>query len=153
MKYLLPNYFKKIGVIIAPTGFFLWICMQFGYITKALIFLFGEISETNQSYHYVNVLIAIVSFFSFLFGTYFIAFSKEKIEDELVQKIRLESFQFAALLQIILIIIGFSFMAFTDPSEAGLLFFFINLIMFFWICFILRFNYILHIKILSSKKS
>ncbi len=42
MKILLPHRFKKIGAIIAPLGFFLWILMQMGLVTQLLVFLFGK---------------------------------------------------------------------------------------------------------------
>ena len=156
MKYLLSHRFKKIGAIIAPTGFAFWICMQFGFVTKLLIFLFGEDSSTQSSspYHIVNVCVAILSFFLFLCGIYFVSFSKEKVEDEMVQKTRLDSFQFAALAQIIFIIICFLFMLlFKEPGEGGLMLFFISTIFLFWLCFIGRFNYILHIKIIRLSRS
>lgn len=156
MKYLLPHRFKKIGAIIAPVGFALWICMQFGYITQSLTFLFGEShgSLNNTSYHTANVCTAIISFFSFLVGIYFVTFSKEKVEDEMVQRTRLDSFQFAALTQIIFIIIGFLFILFfKEPGEGGLMLFFIIIIFLFWLCFIGRFNYIMHIKINRLNKA
>lgn len=156
MKYLLPHRFKKIGAIIAPVGFAIWICMQFGYVTQVFIFLFGESSgsQGNTSYNIANVCIAIISFFSFLAGIYLVTFSKEKIEDEMVQKTRLDSFQFAALAQIIFIIIGFLLMLFLkEPGEGGLMLFFITIIFLFWLCFIGRFNYIMHIKIIRLSKA
>ena len=156
MKYLLPHRFKRIGAIIAPLGFALWICMQLGFVTQVFIFLFGESSRTQSSnpYHIANVLIAILSFFSFLAGIYFVTFSKEKVEDEMVQRTRLDSFQFAALAQIIFIIFSFLFMLlFKEPGEGGLMLFFIITIFLFWLCFIGRFNYILHIKIVRLSKS
>ena len=156
MKYLLPHRFKKIGAIIAPIGFTLWICMQFGYVTKVLIFLFGESSaaQNNSTYHIMNVCVAILSFFSFLAGMYFVTFSKENVEDEMVQRTRLDSFQFAALAQIIFIIISFLFMLlFKEPGEGELMLFLITTIFLFWLCFIGRFNFILHIKIIRLGKS
>jgi cytochrome bd-type quinol oxidase subunit 2 len=156
MKYLLPHRFKKIGAIIAPVGFALWICMQFGYVTQILTFLFGESSGSQSTayYHIANICIAIISFFSFLAGIYFVTFSKEKVEDEMVQRTRLDSFQFAALAQIIFIITGFLFMLFfEEPVEGGLMLFFITIIFLFWACFICRFNYIMHIKILRLSKA
>ena len=155
MKYLLPHRFKKIGAIIAPIGFALWIFMQFGFVTKALTFFFGEGSATQSDspYHIVNVCVAVLSFFSFLAGIYFVTFSKEKVEDEMVHRTRLDSFQFAALAQIIFIIICFLFMLlFKEPGEGGLMLFFITTIFLFWLCFICRFNYILHIKIIRLSK-
>jgi hypothetical protein len=154
MKYLLANRFKKIGSIIAPLGFFLWLCMQFGYITKLLTLLFGD-DSTEQSafwYHQINIIIATFSFFSFLAGIYFVTFSKEKIEDEMVERTRLESFQFAAIFQLLFIIVGFlSILLFGDPNEGGLMLFFIVIIFTFWLSFICRFHYTLHFKIAHEK--
>jgi hypothetical protein len=65
----------------------------------------------------------------------------------MVQKTRLDSFQFAAFLQIIVTIAGFLFIMFAgDPGESGMMLFFIFLIFLFWLSFIGRFNYILHMK-------
>ncbi len=155
MKYLLPYRFKKIGVFIAPIGFILWFCMQRGFITKLFIFLFGESNnQSNFPYHIANVCIAIISFFSFLAGMYFISFSKEKVEDEMIQKTRLDSFQFAALMQFFFIIISFLFMVlYREPTNAGLMLFFISTLFIFWLCFIGRFNYILHFKIIRLSRS
>jgi uncharacterized membrane protein len=124
--------------------------MQKGIISRALIYFIGEpdTGVTSSPYHSVNVLIAIVSFFSFLGGLYFVSFSKEKIEDEMVQRTRLDSFQFAALIQLIFTIAGFLFIAFIgDPSEGGWMLFFTAIILLFWLSFISRFNYILHVKL------
>jgi hypothetical protein len=149
MKYLLPHRFKRIGVIIAPLGFFLWYAVMKNYVRDALIHLFGTDSTgTNTApYHITCVIIAIASFFSFLGGIYFMAFSKEKIEDEMVRQTRLESFQFAALIQIIFVLLGFVVIGFVwEPGNTGFILFFTGLILLFWISFIARFNYILHIK-------
>ncbi len=150
MNILLPYRFKKVGVIIAPIGLLLWVCMQKGFITRLLILVFGDGSGTQASppFYIINVSIAILSFFSFLGGIYLITFSKEKIEDERVQRIRLDSFQFAALIQIICMIIGFIMMLlFQEPGEGGLIIFFLCIISIFWLCFIGRFNYKMHTKI------
>ena len=119
-----------------------------GIVTRGLVFVFGNAERQNSNpFHIVNVTIAILSFFSFLSGIYFVTFSKEKIEDEMVQRTRLDSFQFAALIQIIVIILGFlAMLIFRDPGESGLLLFFIGILFLFWLSFIGRFNYILHVK-------
>lgn len=131
---------------MAPSGFTLWLLMQLGYLQKVLIAQLGEPSP-GSSYHILNVVAAILGFFSFLAGLYFVAFSKEKVEDEMVQKTRLDSFHFAAFLQIAAIIGGFLLMLFLgDPGESGLMLFFILLVLLFWLSFIGRFNYILHVK-------
>ena len=154
MKFLLPHQFKKIGAIIAPIGFFLWLCMQKGIVTQVLYFLCDKSLDEQRpaSFHLVNVIIAVLSFFSFLGGIYFLTFYKEKLEDEMVERTRLESFQFAALVQLVTIIISFLLiLIFGDPDDAGLMLFFILIIFLFWLCFICRFNYVLHIKIKNEK--
>lgn len=66
----------------------------------------------------------------------------------MIQRTRLDSFQFAALIQLLFIIIGFlSMLIFKEPDKEGLMLFFISVIILFWLCFIGRFNYILQIKI------
>lgn len=71
---LLPHRYKKIGLIIAPTGFFIWIIMQIGWISELSQFL------GFSSPKLLNVGSAILGFFAFLFGTYALAFSKEKLK-------------------------------------------------------------------------
>jgi hypothetical protein len=140
------------GVILAPLGFGGWLAMQTGMFTRFLLMAFGpqEPSGAYPPYHSANVVVATLGFLSFLAGMYFLAFSKEKIEDEMVQRTRLDSFQFAALVQLIFIIAGFlAILVLGDPSEGILMLFFIAGIFLFWLCFISRFNYILHVKLRS----
>lgn len=130
---------------MAPLGFVIWLSMQLGFIKSLLLLI---LRDGSPLIHALNVIIAIFSFFSFLAGIYFLVFSKEKVEDEMIRRTRLDSFQFAALVQIISIIIGFlSMLIFKAPSEGGLMLFFIIFLFIFWICFIGRFNYIVHIRI------
>lgn len=145
MKLLLPNKFKRYGLMMALTGLTMWLTMQFGILKNLLLFL---LSESNPAIHSISVALAILSFFTFLAGMYFLVFSKEKVEDEMIQKTRLDSFQFAALVQIICIILGFlSILIFKEPGEGGMMLFFIGLLFIFWLSFIGRFNYIIHIRI------
>ncbi len=148
MVKLLPHRYKKRGLIIAPTGFFLWIAMQIGWISE-LSTLMGLSNSTP-----LNISFAILGFFSFLFGTYAMAFSKEKIEDEMIKTVRLESFQFAALLQIVFLIVGLIWIGFmkNPPKDAGLMLFFIITIFIFWFTYITRFNYIIHRGILKYEE-
>ena len=141
MKLLLPHRFKKVGVVTAPAGILIWVCLQKGLFNE----LFSHVFDSNGTAYAV---VAILSFFSFLGGIYFITFSKEKIEDEMVQRVRLDSFQFAALAQIICMIFGFlSMLLLGEPEDdGGLLLFFLTTITLFWLCFIVRFNYILHVR-------
>jgi len=148
MLKLLPNRFKRVGAFAAPTGFLLWIAMQVGWITKFWQFLGFTDPKT------VNIAVAIIGFLSFLFGTYALTFSKEKIEDELIKSIRLESFQFAALLQIVFLIFGLIWIGFMSnpPKDGGLMMFFIVAIFIFWITYIIRFNYVVHIGVFKYEK-
>jgi hypothetical protein len=144
---LLPHRFKKIGLIIAPIGFFLWIAMQIGWIAELSKFI--GLSESKL----LNMSCAILGFFCFLFGMYALAFSKERI-DEMIKNIRLESFQFAAFLQIVFLIIGLIWIGFmkNPPYDAGLMLFFILTIFIFWITYIFRFNYIVHFAVYKNEK-
>ncbi|MCC6186956.1 MAG: hypothetical protein IT256_07385 [Chitinophagaceae bacterium] len=144
MRYLLPHCFKKTGLYITPIGFIIWVLMQYGYVTKLLTHIFGQDNPpTNYvEYYWQNVFIAVISFLSFLFGLYFIAFSKEKIEDEMVQKTRMESFQFAAVLQLLLFIVGFvAMLILGEPEGDGILGFMVLSVLVFWLAFVTRFHY------------
>jgi len=99
--YLLPHYFQKIG----------W-----GLFFFSFIFLFGSMYSFNtlklfsqNNSHYATLLLYIILLFSALF----VAFSKEKIEDELIQSIRYTSVVITAytgflLYTIILIVYAFN---------------------------------------------
>lgn len=138
MRFLLPHQFKAIGGVIAPIGLVVWLAWQLGYISV----LRG--SEMRS----LRMGILFTCFFSFLFGLYFVAFSKERTEDEMVQRIRLESFMFASRMQIILVIAFFiTFLALGEPfRDGGLLLTFVALLVVFWLSYIVRFNYTLHFK-------
>ena len=147
MKFLLPHRFKRLGAVLAPLGLMGWIAMQTGWVKKILVFLF-DLSADQLLARNLNILMAAVSFFTFLAGIYMLAFSKERIEDEMVQRTRLESFQFAAVMQLLAVILGFVIMAiYKEPREGGMMLFFISLVGLFWLSFIGRFNYILHLKL------
>lgn len=147
MKFLLPHKFKRAGLMLAPAGILFWLLMQTGKITSLLILVTGiDTSHGVPGYfNAINSGVAIAGFFGFLAGLYFIAFSREPVEDEMIQTTRLESFQFAALVQFVVIIAGFLCMLFfQEPKETGMMLFFIGIVLSFWICFISRFNYIMH---------
>jgi hypothetical protein len=147
MNFLLPHRFKRMGVVMAAFGLLGWLLMQMGWIKTIMLFLFGSYADPSL-FRNVNIFVAAVSFFSFLVGIYMVSFSKEKIEDEMVQRTRLESFQFAAVMQLLAVILGFVIMAvYKEPREGGMMLFFIALVGLFWLSFIGRFNYILHLKL------
>lgn len=105
MKYLQPHSFKKIGIILSPIGLIVWSALQLNGIQFGL------------SNHNIEIALLIISFFSFLGGIYFITFSKEKIEDEMIQKIRLDSLLFAAMVQLLFLLAGFyCYYSFMNPK-------------------------------------
>lgn len=149
MKYLHAHKYKRIGLLISPLGLGLWTCMQLGYIKMWLTNLANYVNlELNySSYDLLNTSAAIIGFFACLLGLYLISFAKEKREDEMIHQIRLESFQFAALLQIILLISGFVIILILgEPDKEGFMLFFVLILLLFWISYIARFNYIIHAK-------
>ena len=77
---------------------------------------------------------------------YFIAFSKEKLEDEMIKRIRLESFLFAAYVQMALVFTFFFWSLLVgDLKQGGFELFLIGTILLFWVSYIIRFNYTLYL--------
>jgi hypothetical protein len=133
ISFLLHNRFKKIGYFLFPIGLIIWISIQQGLFK----------SELNHS---IKVLTLTLSFFSFLFGLYFISFSKETIEDEYINSVRLKSFQISSISQMLFFLISFIIMYLfnIEPSgDGGLSIFFISSIILFWVLYIMIFNYTL----------
>lgn len=131
--FLLPNRFKKIGYILFPIGLIIWISIQQGLFK----------TELN---HTIKVITLTLSFFSFLFGLYFISFSKEPIEDEYINSVRLKSFQISSITQMVFFLISFiiMFLFNIEPyGDGGLSIFFLSSIILFWIMYIMIFNYTL----------
>ena len=131
--FLLPNRFKKIGIILFPIGFIIWIITQRG--------LFN--TDLN---HTMKVITLTLSFFSFLFGLYFISFSKEPIEDEYINSVRLKSFQISSITQMVFFLISFiiMFLFNLEPNgDGGLSIFLLFSILIFWIMYMVIFNYTL----------
>jgi uncharacterized membrane protein YbhN (UPF0104 family) len=128
---LLPNRFKKIGLVLLSLGLLVWILTQ-----KELIFT--ELDNTNK------VITLTMSFFCFLFGLYFFTFSKEPIEDEYINSIRLKSFQISSLIQMVFFIFSFilMFLFKNEPNgDEGLSTFLLSSIILYWLVYIVSFNY------------
>lgn len=128
---LLPNRFKKIGLVLLSLGLLVWILTQ-----KELIFT--ELDKTNK------VITLTMSFFCFLFGLYFFTFSKEPIEDEYINSIRLKSFQISSLIQMVFFIFSFilMFLFKNEPNgDGGLSTFLLSSIILYWLVYIVSFNY------------
>ena len=70
----------------------------------------------------------------------------------MVASIRLECYQFAAMLQYFCIILGFLVVLIgNSPPKGYVLLYFVILIFLFWVTFIVRFNYILHHNVKHEK--
>ena len=121
-KFLFPNVFKKIGwAIFIPSLIvailFLFYEFEWSFLDARVFALFndGLMQEAKSTGmiedNLTNELIGI----SLLVSAVFVAFSKEKEEDEFIMKIRLESLLWATwinaifLLFSLLFIFGFSF--------------------------------------------
>ncbi len=131
--FLLPNRFKKLGYLLFPIGLIIWILIQQGLFK----------TELN---HTMKVITLTLSFFSFLFGLYFISFSKEPIEDEYINSVRLKSFQISSLTQMVFFLISFiiMFLFKLEPNgDGGLSIYFLCSILLFWVMYIVIFNYTL----------
>lgn len=151
-KLFFPVYFKFIGLItLIPFLLLGYNCMfnelQLDFLTfrnpswynPDLSFFNFDLSVNNKiiNINYTNDLAIIGIMLSLLF----IAFSKQKIEDEYIQNIRLESFLIAIIVNTILFII-------TTLMIHGLAYFYISLINVYTtlLVFSLRFYYKILIK-------
>lgn len=135
--YLLPHKYKKIGVVIFPIGLILWILIQ-----KRMLNL-----EMSTS---LRTIALTVSFFTALFGIYFSFFSKEPIEDEYIQSVRLKSFQLSSLFQMLFFLITFLAMYFLkiEPTSDGeMSIYLISSIVIYWVFYLVYFN----LTLLTSK--
>lgn len=145
MKILLPNRFKKKGFIMAPIGLIGWLIIQLSDLPLSIRYLLID-AELPMMVRPIIFTIASISLISFLLGVLFICFSEEKYEDERIKKIRVESFQIAALSQLFFIFLMFlSIIILGSPNEGLLMLLFIISLLIFWIVFIFRFSYKIHV--------
>ena len=131
--FLLPNRFKKIGIILFPIGLIIWIITQ------------RDLFKTDLN-HSLKVITLTLSFFSFLLGLYFTTFSKEPIEDEYINSVRLKSFQISSITQMVFFLISFiiMFLFNLEPNgDGGLSIYLLSYILIFWIMYMVMFNYTL----------
>lgn len=144
--YLFPNRFRKIGWILFIPGIFLGIMFLFSgsginfLDTKVLSIaekpIIGKTVFFSLSTN--NILDELASLF-LIIGALFIAFSKQKHEDEFISKIRLESLVWATYVNYIVLIISLLFIY-------DMIFFWVIVFNIFTILifFIFRFNWVLN---------
>jgi hypothetical protein len=93
-KYQLPNVYKKVGIVILAIGF---------------IALFFTDKDTNYK---------LIAKYTLLIGFLIVSISKEKIEDELVENLRMHSYTFAFIFAV--------FITITNPLFSYIVNFFTN---------------------------
>ena len=140
--YLLPNSFKKIGwVIVAPIVVFIIISEFFDFqpeFPKVKVFAIATEGINNVAWFKIikddisNEVLGIL----LIVGSIFVAFSKEKNEDELISKIRLESLVWATYINYIALVLMMLFVY--DIAFFSVLIFNLFTILIF---FIIRFNW------------
>ncbi len=139
-RFLFPSQCKRAGVFMAPLGFVIWALIQQNII---------DIGDPG-----IKTIIMVITFFSFLVGMIFLVLSREKTEDEYTQQVRLESYQFAALVQFFILLSLTIIVMFFEDRFGSFVFEQIPvfLILLFWLVYFIRFNYILYFsKSISSK--
>lgn len=104
---ILPNWCKKLGIIVFIVGTFIGGGDDFIDGCKGLPYNTAEGSKLFSNYfgetivHYIEVL--------GILGILIYILSKEKIEDDYINKLRLESFQFTAVIGLFVAILLYTF--------------------------------------------
>ncbi len=157
--YLLSNRFKKIGwIILVPSVIFGVLFVIFEFEPKFLEIKVFAIIDSSQNPWYpgrdflsithTNAIDEIIGIL-IIVGSFFIAFSKEKNEDEFISKMRLESLLWATYINYTILILGMLFVY-------GLAFFWVLVFNMFtiMIIFIIRFNWVIRksVKTLINEK-
>ena len=140
---ILPNWFKKVGLILFIVGSIIGAGDDFagGFRDGYNAARFGDSNDININLDQGRIITAffggekIIHIFYVLsfIGLLIYMLSKEKVEDDYINKLRLESFQ---LTSIITLIIGIILLTFSKISDISLdlfisLFFWFYLITFF----------------------
>jgi len=146
--FLFPTYFRKIGWIISlPLAAILitYLLGLFGYTQTSATWNFLDGMFNSPSWRILDVvaggqIILSICMVLFVIGLLFIAFSKEKVEDEYVSKLRGDSLIWSVFVNLILLIIAFLFVY----GDNFLFVLFLNLYALL-ILFIIKYNIALYI--------
>jgi hypothetical protein len=131
-RFLLPHLFKTIG----------WLAFLPSLLLGIMANYYGlEFSILNVRFPVDNNLTNEFAAMFLLISGFFIAFSRERIEDEWVSQVRLESLQWSVYLNYALLLLAI--WAFYDREFFEVLVYNMYTILIF---FIIRFNYVLRIK-------
>ena len=144
---LLPHSYKRTGIIILLPALALGILVRFFDFTFAFLTLPNGIASIKNKNLHLSEQINLtdeLALTGIITGLLFIAFAREKKEDEYIAHTRLESLKWAVLINYILLLVvtwlvhGFAYIDVMMYNMLTVL-----------IIFIIRFNYVLN----SSKKT
>lgn len=115
-KFLLPHACKKFGWILLILSTLVWFYLQLAgqeelpFLETSVFSIAGSYFLTDNTAFFTvikaNITTTLIGSL-FLIGGLGVAFSKEKIEDEFIAKLRLESFQWSFLINYILLFLAF----------------------------------------------
>ncbi|MFC4261319.1 hypothetical protein ACFOWM_00385 [Ferruginibacter yonginensis] len=140
---LFPHRYKKIGWLIAVPSFIMGLIIIFTdyespLLNGTMVSIFPTLSSSgyfsNVSVNFTNTIIGA----AFLIGCMLVAFSKEKIEDEFIAKMRLSSLIWAVFINYILLLVGFIIVY--DIAFINVMLYNMYTVL---IIFIIRFHYLL----------
>lgn len=143
--YLLPKRFSYIGWILIAASVLAWtICSisedEFSFLNAKVFTIAGaEMLKPTEYFTLidVNLTFTIVGVL-FIVGSLFVAFAKQKTEDEFIMKLRLLSFQWAVLINYSLLLLCFIFIY--DLAFLSVMIYNMFTVL---ILFIIRFHYLL----------
>jgi len=145
-RLLFPSKFKKIGwILLIPSTvlgiLILFFGMEFKFMESPVFTIYSEGFQDKPAFftltegNYANTIAGVM----FLIGAIFVAFSKQKQEDEFIAKTRMESLMWAVYVNYAILI--FCFLFFFELEFLEVMIFNMFTILIF---FIIRFNYILY---------
>lgn len=150
---LLPHAYKKYGWLLFGLGGIVGILLMTDQIEmnflnmKAFAVIHGELFHQLEYFVWIENNMALTfTALVFILGALMVAFSKEAIEDEFIQNLRLRSFQWS-------VIANYSILFLAFLTVYGIAFFTLISIQLFLVIvlFILRFHYLLYLNNQSLK--
>lgn len=146
---LLPHRFKAIGLAILVPSFICWLLWDFELYDFPFLRTTEGTFLSNYNYSYYNYsFVQEIIFTGLAIGLLMITFAKEKIEDEYIMTLRLESLQWAVLANSTLLVLatwifyGTNFLSVQIYNMMTVL-----------IIFVARFHYVLYNKNSSSERN
>ena len=140
--YLLPNKFKIIGVLLFVVGIIITIIrFYFGvkpdWLDIKVFAVYSSFLQTKYFTFITNNILEELSGLILLVGLVFIAFSKEKTENEIIEQIRIRSFFYSVYSNILFTVFAFIFIFGLGFVYYLVLNMFVSLLLFI---FIFRYN-------------